>query len=78
MQRVLIPWSRIHTPGISAVVVADDVSTADPIVTIPHAAADELIAAFAAFCGSWQQGDRHGCALVAPLLTRHGVAPLPL
>jgi len=78
MQRVLIPWSKIHTPGISAVVLVDDVSTADPIVTVPHAAADELSAAFAAFCGSWQQGDRHGCALVAPLLTKHGVALLPL
>jgi hypothetical protein len=78
MQRVLIPWSRIHTPGISALVLVDDVHTADPIVTVPHAAVDELIAAFAAFCGSWQQGDRHGCALVAPLLTRHGVAALPL
>ena len=78
MQRVLIPWSKIHTPGITAVILVDDVSTADPVVTVPHAAADELIAAFAAFCGSWQQGDRRGCALVAPLLSRHGVAPLPL
>ena len=78
MQRVLIPWSKIHTPGISALVLVDDLPTADPIVTVPHAAADELIAAFAAFCGSWQQGDRRGCALVAPFLTRYGVAPLPL
>ena len=78
MQRVLIPWSKIHTPGISAVIVVDDIYTADPIATVPHAAADELIAAFTAFCDSWQQGDRYGCALVAPLLTRHGVAPLPL
>jgi hypothetical protein len=78
MKRVLIPWSCIRTPGISAVVVTSEMLATDPIVTVPHAAVDELLAAFSAFCGSWQQGDRHGCAIVAPLLARHGVLPVPL
>ena len=78
MQRVLIPWSNVRTPGISAVVVTSETHTTDPIVDVSHTAVEELLAAFAAFCGAWQQGDRHGCALVAPLLTKHGVAPLPL
>jgi len=52
--------------------------TGDPIIEVPHSAVDELIAAFSAFCSSWQQGDRHGCAIVTPLLTKYGVAPLPL
>jgi len=78
MQHVLIPWSQIRTPGVNAMVVTDEVQTSDPIIAVPHAAVEELIAAFSAFCGSWQQGDRHGCAILTPLLTRHGIVPLPL
>ena len=76
--RILLPWSKIHIPGISAVEITDDLLGTDPIVDVPHSAAAELTAAFAAFCGSWQQGDRHGCAIVSPFLTKYGVTPLPL
>ena len=76
--RILLPWSKIHTPGISAVEITDETHSADPIVDVPHSAAAELTAAFAAFCGSWQQGDRHGCTIVSPFLTKYGVTPLPL
>ncbi len=78
MKRILIPWSQVRIPGVSAVVVKDELHTGDPIIEVPHSAVDELIAAFSAFCSSWQQGDRHGCAIVTPLLTKYGVAPLPL
>ena len=76
--RILLPWSKIHIPGISAVEITGDTHGTDPIVDVPHSAAAELIAAFAAFCGSWQQGDRHGCTIVSPFLTKYGVTPLPL
>ena len=76
--RLLLPWSKIRTPGISAIEITDDTPSADPIVEVPQNAAAELTAAFAAFCGSWQQGDRRGCAIVAPLLAKHGVLPVPL
>jgi hypothetical protein len=76
--RLLLPWSKIHTPGISAIEITDDTTGTDPVVDLPRCAAAELTAAFAAFCGSWQQGDRHGCAIVSPLLTKYGVTPLPL
>jgi hypothetical protein len=78
MKRILLPWSKVGTPGITAEVVEGDVQTDDPIVEVPHGAAVELAAAFAAFCGSWQQGDARACAMVAPLLAKYGVAPLPL
>ena len=78
MKRVLIPWSQVSIPGVSAVVLKDEIHTGDPVIEVPHSAVDELIAAFMAFCAAWQQGDRHGCAIVAPLLTRHGLVPLPL
>ena len=78
MQRILIPWSQVRIPGVSAVVVKGELQTSDPIIEVPHSTVDELMAAFSAFCGSWQQGDRHACAILTPLLTKHGVAPLPL
>jgi hypothetical protein len=76
--RILLPWSKIEIPGIAAIEIADDMQCIDPIVDVPHSAAAELTAAFAAFCGSWQQGDRHGCTIVSPFLTKYGVTPLPL
>ena len=76
--RILLPWSKIEIPGIAAIEITDDTPGTDPIVDLPHSAAAELTAAFAAFCGSWQQGDRHGCTIVSPFLTKYGVTPLPL
>jgi hypothetical protein len=76
--RILLPWSKIDIPGVTAIEITDDMHRADPIVDVPHSAAAELTAAFAAFCGSWQQGDRHGCAIVSPFLTKYGITPLPL
>lgn len=78
MTRILLPWSKACTPGITVEVVEGDIQTSDPIIELSHRGAMELAAAFAAFCGSWQQGDRRGCAMVAPLLAKYGVAPLPL
>lgn len=78
MLHIRIPWSQVHVPGITAQVVPGPLAISDPVVAVAPGAAPELLAAFMAFCGSWQQGDQQGCALVAPLLARHGVAPLPL
>jgi hypothetical protein len=76
--RILLPWSKIDIPGVSAIQITDDMHSTDPIVDVLHSAAAELVAAFAAFSGSWQQGDMHGCAIVSPFLTKYGVTPLPL
>jgi hypothetical protein len=78
MKRILLPWSRIRTPGITAEEVTGDQATTDPIVDVPPSAAPELTAAFAAFCASWQQGDRHACRAVQPLLAKYGVIVQPL
>ena len=76
--RILLPWSKIGIPGVSAIEITDDTPCTDPIIDVLRSAAAELTAAFAAFCGSWQQGDRHGCAIVSPFLTKYGVTSLPL
>ena len=78
MKRILLPWSRIRIPGITAEEVTGDQVTIDPIIDVPPSAAPELAAAFAAFCASWQQGDRLACRAVQPLLTKYGVIVQPL
>jgi hypothetical protein len=75
MQRIILPWSQAHTPGINAEVVTDEMPTTDPIITVSHAAVAEIRAIFAAFCASWQQGDRNACELLRPLLAAHGIVP---
>ena len=46
--RILLPWSKIHIPGVTAVEITDGTQCIDPIVDVPHSAAAELTAAFAA------------------------------
>ena len=75
MQRIILPWSQAPTPGINAEVVTDEVLTTDPIIIVSHAAVAEIRAIFAAFCASWQQGDRRACELLSPLLAAHGIVP---
>jgi hypothetical protein len=78
MRRILLPWSRIRTPGVTAEEVTGDHMAIDPIVDVPSSAVPELAAALAAFCASWQQGDRHACRAVQPLLATYGVIVQPL
>jgi hypothetical protein len=73
--RVVLPWSQIHVPGICAEIVTSETIAADPIVVIPPSAVAEVRAIFAAFCASIQQGDIEGCALLRPLLAKHGIVP---
>ena len=75
MQRIILPWSQARTPGINAEVVTDEAPTTDPTIIVSHAAVAEVRAIFAAFCASWQQGDRKGCELLRPLLAAHGIVP---
>jgi hypothetical protein len=76
VQRIILPWSKAHVPGITAEIVADTAPGIDPIITAPPGAIAEISAAFAAFCASWQQGDRTGCELLRPLLAAHGIQPI--
>jgi hypothetical protein len=78
MKRLLLPWSQIHIPGITAEVVEGRIQADDLIVEVPPSAVPELAAAFAAFCASWQQSDRHACRAVQPLLAKYGVIVQPL
>ena len=75
MQRIILPWSQAHTPGINAEVVIDEVPTTDPIITVPHAAVAEIRAIFTAFCASLQQGDRNACELLRPLFAAYDIVP---
>jgi hypothetical protein len=75
VQRIILPWSQIHVPGICAEIVTDTAPGIDPLITAPPDAIAEISAAFSAFCASWQQGDRQGCALLRPLLAAHGIQP---
>jgi hypothetical protein len=75
MLRVILPWSQANIPGITAKIAGDTALTTDPIITVSHAAVAEVRAIFAAFCASWQQGDRKGCELLRPLLAAHGIVP---
>lgn len=75
MQRMILPWSQAHVPGITAETVANTGPGIDPIITASPGAIAEISAAFSAFCASWQQGDRTGCELLRPLLAAHGIQP---
>jgi hypothetical protein len=75
MLRVILPWSKVHIPGIDAEIVTGETIAVDPIVVIPPSAVAEVRAIFAAFCASLQLGDMQGCALLRPLFAKHGIVP---
>jgi hypothetical protein len=75
MLRVVLPWSKVHIPGIEAEVLVGETFATDPIVTVAPSAAVEVQVIFAAFCASIQQGDIQGCALLRPLFAKHGIIP---